>query len=423
MTSAPKKTSPKKLVAIVASSILLIIIIFSFNNSGDEEAILWSKVMRGDMQIEVITTGELEARHSVKIVGPANGMRSARIWDSRLEDLIPEGTIVKKGDYVARLDVSTLDNNIKNNMDDLTKVESDYISTKLDTTLILRESRNEILNLEFAVEEKKIKLEQSAFEPPATIKQAEMDVKKSIRELSQSKENYQIKQQQMVAKMRVATANRDKSRRKNKVLLELKEKFTIRAPEDGMVIYAKGWSGNKVKVGENIRAWDPVVATLPDLSQMISRTYVNEVDIRKIKTGQEVIIGLDAFPSKTLTGSVTAVANVGEQKPNSDSKVFEVTILLNEYDSILRPSMTTSNNILTRQIEDCLYVPLEALHSQGDSLSYVIVKDGVGFTKQEVEIGAVNDQSAVILKGISEGLVLALNEAKSIIEDPIELIQ
>ncbi|MFY0627553.1 MAG: HlyD family efflux transporter periplasmic adaptor subunit [Reichenbachiella sp.] len=413
----------KRLISALLGVLVIVIIIFSFSNSSDSETTLWTEVVRGDLQIEVVTTGELEARHSVKIVGPGNGMRSARIWDSRLEDLVPEGTIVKKGDYVAKLDVSTLDNNIKNNMDDLTKVESTYISTKLDTTLTLREKRNEILNLTFTVEEKRIKLEQSAFEPPATIKQAEMDVKKAERELNQSKENYQIKKQQMIAKMTVATANRDKSRRKNNILKELKEKFTIKAPEDGMVIYAKGWSGNKVKVGENIRAWDPVVATLPDLSQMISRTYVNEVDIRKIKTGQEVLIGLDAFPDKTLTGKVTEVANVGEQKPNSDSKVFEVTVLIHEYDSILRPSMTTSNNILTKHIQDCLYVPLEALQSQGDSISYVILKDGVGFTKQEVKIGDVNDQSAVILEGVKEGATLALNEAKSIVDEPIALLQ
>lgn len=423
MAIGPIKIKRNKPLLIVSGIILIILFVFTFTSSSDSETVLLTQVQRGDIQIEVVTTGELEARYSVKILGPGNRMRDAKVYDTRLEDLVPEGTIVKKGDYVGKLDVSALENNIKNNLDDLTKVESEYITAKLDTTLTLRDKRNEILNLTFTVEEKKITLEQSAFEPPATIKQAEMEVKKSERELSQTKENYQIKKEQMIAKMTVATANRDKSRRKNRKLIDLKEDFTIKAPEDGMIIYAKNWSGSKVKVGEQIRAWNPVVATLPDLSQLISRTYVNEVDIRKVKVGQAVQIGLDAFPEKKLTGKIIDVANVGEQKPNSDSKVFEVNVLINEYDSILRPSMTTSNNILTGEISDCLYVPLEALHSQGDSVNYVLAKKGSGFSKKEVKVGDINDQSAVILDGVDEGMTLGLNEPKDLKEEPIELLK
>lgn len=382
------------------------------------------RTQRGDIRIEVVTTGELEAKNSVKILGPGNGMQAARIWDTRLDDLIPEGTIVKKGDFVAKLDASTLDNNIKNNMDDLTRVESEYTTTKLDTTLTMREQRDRLLNLKYAVEEKKIKLEQSAFEPPATIKQAKMDVDKAQRELDQSTENYDIKKQQMIAKMTVASSKREKSRRHNKMLMDLRASFRITAPKDGMVIYAKNYSGNKIKVGDQIRAWNPIVATLPDLSKMISRTYVNEIDIRKVTTGQTAKIGLDAFPGKQLTGQVIEVANVGEQRPNADSKVFEVTILINEYDSILRPSMTTSNTILTREIKDCLYVPLEALHSQGDSINYLIEEAGLGgYVKKEVKVGSTNDQYAVILKGTEEGNQLMLHETDALKDEPIQLLK
>ena len=67
--------------------------------------------------------------------------------------------------------------------------------------------------------------------------------------------------------------------------------------------------------------WDPVVATLPDHTTMVSKTYINEVDINTVKVDQKVEIGLDAFPEKKLTGTVIEVANVGEQKPNTDAHV------------------------------------------------------------------------------------------------------
>ena len=93
-----------------------------------------------------------------------------------------------------------------------------------------------------------------------------------------------------------------------------------------MVIYVREWNGKKKGVGSQWNAWDNTVATLPDLSQMESQTYINEVDVRKIAVGQKVAITLDADPTKKLAGTVTQIANVGEQRPNQDSKVFEVKV-------------------------------------------------------------------------------------------------
>src|SRR5690606_36765145 len=117
--------------------------------------------------------------------------------------------------------------------------------------------------------------------------------------------------------------------------------FTIKAPGEGMVIYVKEWNGKKKTAGSQINPWDPTVATLPDLSKMEAITYVNEIDVRKVAVGHPVSITLDADPTKRLTGKVTAVANVGEQRPNTDAKVFEVRVAVEQADTTLRPGMTT----------------------------------------------------------------------------------
>jgi HlyD family secretion protein len=167
-----------------------------------------------------------------------------------------------------------------------------------------------------------------------------------------------------------------------------------------MVIYKKEWGGAKRKVGSQISAWDPVVATLPDLSKMISKTYVNEIDISKISVGQEVTIGVDAFPEKRYTGKVTEVANVGEQLPNSDAKVFEVVVLLNETDTTLRPAMTTVTQIRTNTFDNVNFIPLEAVHSN-DSMSYVYtVSDNI---RQIVDLGEANENFIIVNEGLEPG--------------------
>ncbi len=69
-----------------------------------------------------------------------------------------------------------------------------------------------------------------------------------------------------------------------------------------MVIYKRDRSGAKRKVGSSISPWDNVVATLPDMSTMISKTYVNEIDVSKVKTEQQVDILVDAFPGEEIYG-------------------------------------------------------------------------------------------------------------------------
>jgi hypothetical protein len=155
---------------------------------------------------------------------------------------------------------------------------------------------------------------------------------------------------------------------------------------------------------------------------MVSKTYINEVDVRKIKPGQLVEIGLDAFPEKKLTGIVTNVANVGEQRPNSDAKVFEATIEIQGTDEMLKPSMTTSNRIITSVLDSALFIPLECLHSKDDSISYVFVRKGIKKEKQEIKIGGTNNNEAVVELGLEIGDKVYLSVPAGMEEEPIALL-
>lgn len=137
-----------------------------------------------------------------------------------------------------------------------------------------------------------------------------------------------------------------------------------------------------------------------NFSVMNSITYVNEVDIQNVRAGQSVDIGLDAMPEKQLTGVVTDVANIGEQRPNSDSKVFQVIVELNKADTTIRPSMTTSNTIHVNKVDDVVFVPLETIHTV-DSLNFVFKRGGLDMTMQQVVLGLMNDNDVIIHEGVA----------------------
>jgi HlyD family secretion protein len=390
----------KKILIGAGVVVALLVTFFVVKGSRKAEGSdILTSVKQGKFKVEIETTGELEAKNSVNIMGPTS-LRDFRIWEVKIQSIIDEGVVVKKGDWVATLDRTEFQNKLGDKNIELEKANSKYTQTQLDTTLTMRQSRDELINLEYAVDEKQIVLEQSKYEPPATIKQNEINYEKAVRAYEQALENYKIKKNQNIEKMREVAAELRKVRNEMDNMSKIGEAFNIIAPEPGMVIYTKDWSGKPIKAGSTIQMWEPVVAKLPDLSLMISKTYVNEVDVRKVKVGQQVDVGLDAYPDKKLKGTVVRVANVGEQRPNSDAKVFEVTIEIKGTDMSLRPAMTTSNKIIANQLDSVLYVPLECLHSQSDTITYVYKSDGLNIIKQEVIVGDANANDVVIKGGL-----------------------
>ena len=414
----------KKKILIGAGVLVALLLVFFLvrqrANPGTNDIV--TAVKQGPFKVEIETTGELEAKNSVKILGPTR-LREFEIWQVVIQNIVDEGTVVKKGDWVATLDKSTFQTKFVAKQIELEKENAKYIQTQLDTTLVLREARDQLINLKYAVEEKRIVLEQSKYEPPATIKQAQIDVEKANREFEQASENYKIKQRQNVEKMREQSAAFRKVQDEFSNMTTVMEAFTINAPEPGMVIYTKGWDGKPIKAGSQIQMWDPTVATLPDLTKMMSKTYVNEVDVRKVLPGQRVEVGLDAYPDKKLTGIVARVANVGEQRPNSDAKVFEVAVEIDGTDPTLRPSMTTSNKIIAKQIDQALFIPLESLHSHADSVTFVYKRRGLKAEKQEVVIGEANNNDVIIVTGLGDKDEVYLSVPPGMEEDDISLLK
>ncbi|SIT13002.1 efflux RND transporter periplasmic adaptor subunit [Belliella pelovolcani] len=408
----------KKTYIGIAIAVVLVFLVWRFFSSSVGESFdIFADVKQGSFRVEITSSGELEALNSVEILGPLEARRF-RVNNITIESMVDEGTIVKQGDVIAELDKSELFGRLDDKRIDLEQSRAQFEQIQLDTSLVLRQERDNISNLEYNVQERRLVLEQSQFEPPAIIKQNEYNLEKAERDLEQARERYRVKRLQERARMVEISARVRENENELAQMQEVLEKFTVKAPQNGMVIYQSG-RGGKIKAGSQISSWNPVVATLPDLSRMRSVTYINEVDIRKIKTGQVVEIGLDAFPDKRLTGKVTRVANIGQQRPNSDAKVFEVVIEVNESDAALRPAMTTSNTIIVDRIEDVKFVPLEAINVHNDSINYVFLKNGA---KQEVLLGLANLNDIVIEMGLNEGDRVFLSTPDWAKDAPVKLL-
>lgn len=402
------------ITGIVAGLIIVAMIIFSRLGKGKEGAANYAVAIRGPFEISVSNAGELEAERSVDIMGPdimqasqqggqrggGGGHGGMRISSFKIQDMVAEGTEVRVGDYIAQLDRTDYDNTLKTAMENLNTLQSNLEMAILDTAVMLTNLRDAIRNQTIAVEEAEINLQQSKFEPPATIRQAEITLNKQIRALEQRKKNYDLQRARALTNIRDKKRLRDEGQELVNSLQNFLAQFTIKAPSPGMVIYKEEFNGTKRKVGSQVNPFDRVIATLPDLTSMISKTYVSEIEVNRVVPGQKVVITIDAIPGKSWTGSVINVANIGEQLGNSESKMFEVLIKVDGNNPDLRPAMTTYNKIIIDSFDDVISIPTECVHADADGVPYVYKKNK---TKQIVVLGEMNEKHIIVREGLEAG--------------------
>jgi RND family efflux transporter MFP subunit len=402
----------KIVLTTVIVAALLLTTFFLLQGNKSESLTITTEVERGPFEVLVLSSGQLEARNSENIVVPSNLRdQDIRIFEIKITDLVEEGTVVDSGEYVATLDQKAVEEVLNTALEELEQAENAFQDAKMDSNLTLSNYRDQIINAREEVEAQQIVLDESVYESPSVIRKAEMDLDRAKRKLNQEIQGYELKERQAISKVERAKIEVRQKRNRVDKLQDVYNSLEITAPKSGMVIYGKDRMREKIKVGSTVSPWMPTIATLPDLSSMLSVTYVNEIDISRVKTGQKVKIGVDAIPEKSLEGEVVSVANIGQQMPKSDAKVFEVKIRVFGDVSGLKPAMTTSNIIETSTLNDTLFIPAEAVF-ENDSMQFVYLDNG-DISKQIVDLGDQNENYVLIRKGLEEGDKVLLNKPEN----------
>ncbi len=397
-----RKISRKRLLLIVAGIVVAIAVVSIFLSKVSVSSDTYI-TKRGNLEAKVSCMGEIQGEKATLIeLPPVLCDRELRIWDMKIVDLIQEGKSVKKGDYIARLDESVIMNPMRENMQQKERMDSDLRNMKIDSAVVLTQKRENITNALLDLQYKRIDVEQSKFDAGAQQRKAQMAYQKAEIDLERMKRDYLLernKQKTQVSRMEDRVAYYDKMIKKYQ---EAMASTRILAPEEGIVMFAKDWMGKRLNKDSYVGPWNPLIATLPDMSVVVSESYVKEIDIAKVNVGDSVSITIDALQGKQFPGKIYHIATIGEDHKNFDMKVFKVMIRFNHSDKDLKPGMTSTNNIILQKYNDALIVPLEAVFSEnGDS--FVYLKNGGSWSKQLVKTGADDETNVVILEGLNAG--------------------
>ena len=186
----------------------------------------------------------------------------------------------------------------------------------------------------------------------------------------------------------------------------------IRAPFAGIVIHYKTFRNGekrKPREGDSVFMNQPILY-LPDVSKMMIKTQAREVDLHKIKLGQQGNIVVDAYPDAQLTGELTFIGSLAttEDSRNSFEKYFQVLFKVNEEDNRLRPGMTCRISIAVDSLTDVISVPVQAVFIDEQKQFCYVKKRIGGFEKRIVTTGRQNIQFVEILDGLEVGEQVSL---------------
>ena len=182
----------------------------------------------------------------------------------------------------------------------------------------------------------------------------------------------------------------------------------VLAPYDGMLVFERNWRGEKASVGQTVFPGS-TIAKIPNLEKMQAKLYVLDKNAIDLKMGQKVNLTLDAYPDEKLKGEVLSVSGFSRTiKRGNPTKYFELMVSIDDQSSSLQPGAKLSASISVADSEVKVVIPIQAIFNE-KSENYVYLQQGQNFSKRSVKIAAKNLYFVEILKGLTDGDVIALS--------------
>lgn len=196
----------------------------------------------------------------------------------------------------------------------------------------------------------------------------------------------------------------------------------VYATASGVVIERKINEGEMVQSSVSSFGEGTVVMRIADLSKMIVKSNINEVDIAKFKPGQEAEIKLEALPYEQFVGNVVKIAPMAMTVNNA--KVFPVEISINAQGDKAKPGMTAAVSIIGDSRRDVVMIPIRAVFSNDSNQDIVYLMPKVSSGKApdgktgtpatpvatQVKLGSNDMQMVEVVSGLSVGDVISLTE-------------
>ncbi|MDN5105692.1 efflux RND transporter periplasmic adaptor subunit [Aliarcobacter butzleri] len=307
--------------AIVSFLAIVLFFIFNGNNKSNKIEYITKKVTQGDLSVVVSTTGNLNPTNSVEIGIEVSGTLKEIFVDFNDE--------VKAGQILAKIDTVKLQSQV----DSSTAALAIAVANQKESQVLLNNKKtlyDRTLNM----------YKNSGGKYP------------SKNELDDTRFSYEAAIESLeAAKAKVLQAQSNLKTDKQNL-----EKASVKSSIDGIVL------NREVEVGQTLAATmsAPKLFTIAkDLTHMDLIVSIDEADVADIKKDLPVTFAVDAYPNKVFNGKVKQV----RLNPVDTNGVvtYETVVSVDNEDLLLKPGMTATAKIITKESKNKLLIPNGAL--------------------------------------------------------------
>jgi HlyD family secretion protein len=420
---------------------------FDDGEEGNSQQIepIYEEAKVAEFRLEIVEPGEVESAENVEIKSKVKSRGSGGV---SILEIIPEGTLVKKGDFLVRLDDAGLQKELLRQRisvhqanANLVKAQADVEAAKLALQEYLsgtfRQNEEQLESAEFVAKENfrraeeylaySQKLAAKGYVSEAQLEADQFAVEKAAKELDLAQTRLEVlrthtqkaKVNDLNASILTTEARLESAR--NSYELELTQEreiedqivnCTILSPADGEVTYAnENNKGVVIAEGEEVRE-NQTIIRLPDSSRLLVQAKINESRVEQVKTGMKCRITIDAIRDVELEGSVQSVSDYpwpAFDRYRAHIKEYGTKIIINDAPKGLRTGMTAKVTILSELIEDALQIPLPAVFRKKGQAYCLVAGEEEELELREIELGPNNMSHAVVRSGLQEGESVVIN--------------
>jgi HlyD family secretion protein len=411
------------------------------------DVVMLHTVARDDFELTVTERGEVEAFDVTEI---RSLVKSNNTTGNAILRIVPEGTQVKKGDFLVELDSSALsaqrttqkilastakalEVEAHNNYDVAVITKREYLEgtylqerqTIESEVFVAEENLNRAkeyftysqkLALKGYVNENQLEADRFAVEKANKDLSTANTKLKVLDEFTKLKQVSTLESAILIAKAKWEAAQNSYELEVEKLedLDDQIAKCTINAPQDGIVKYAHMMDGRGdqefiVEEGTVVRERQAIIR-LPNADSMRVNLTVNESLVQYVRPGLAAAIKPVGFGDRMLYGEVEKVNQYSEPTGwrQANVKEYKAFVAIDDPPPDLRTGMTAAVTIKCAEVRDAMQVPVQALYAHGDKF-YCFVYNNGNWQARPIKPGPTNDKYFVIESGLNVGDQVAMN--------------
>lgn len=363
-------------------------------------------VDRGDLVLAGNHYGEIHASESEKILAPS----MSGVWTVTVEHVVKDGTEVKEGDELIRLDKTELTDDLRNQETELAVAEAEEAR---EVVALQREK----IDLELEVQRRELLLERAKLGvvegvnliSKIQLEKAKTEVARAELELKLSRDALKAFEKKRVSSLKVKQVQVQDKRTRYELTKSHLEKMVIRAPSSG-VVYAPytqlNWRRSKVAAGKVARPGDTLLE-IPELSKLEAHLFVRQRDAALMQPGDSAVVYAATHPKTKIMGKIeskedfarTRNERLGTETPDGSLKEVQVVIALDNPPKGLLPGNTVRAEMTSKVAENVIRVPLIALKETEKGYTAQLESGEV----RKVKIGKTSVTHGEVLNGLKEG--------------------